>query len=244
MSRVVSMLAVGIAVMAVATGATACGSSDEPDPLLILAASSTTGYLDDFIAEFQAAHSDLAPVTISYGGSNALLEQAASGAPADLVITAGLPTDLGTPVDPSATVWGWVRNELVVAVPAGNPGGVTSIADLAQPDLRVAICAREVPCGQALGEQYDTLAPDSVEPTVRSVLTKIDRGEVDAGIVYRTDAATLAGVEIIDITPPPSTEYAVISLDPANALAEIWAVALRNEGADFFTDRGFQRGSS
>lgn len=231
-SRFVAALVLGSAMILAA-----CGDADPSDPVLILAASSTTGYLDDFIANVRAASPELGPAAVSYGGSNALVEQARSGVPAQLLVLAHTADTFDLQDDWRAE--SWVANALVIAVPDGNPGQVEALADLTRPELRVAICAPEVPCGRALGARYDTIAPDSVEPSVRSVLAKVEQGEVDAGIVFRTDAASSAKVLAIEITPPPTSRYTVINLTPGTPHADAWEQAMLQEGRAFFESQGF-----
>ena len=89
-------------------------------------------------------------------------------------------------------------------MPTGNPAEVDGLDDFANPDLLIGLCAEEVPCGQfgreALANAGVTPSVDTNEPDVRSLLTKIEAGELDAGIVYQTDvqsaADTVEGVEI------------------------------------------------
>ena len=89
----------------------------------------------------------------------------------------------------------FARNELVIAVPAGNPKGISSIADLADNDLLLAICDRGVPCGtlahEAAASAGIDLRPDTEEANVRAVLAKLLLGEVDAGLVYRSDVVAV-----------------------------------------------------
>jgi molybdate transport system substrate-binding protein len=93
----------------------------------------------------------------------------------------------------------FASNTLTIAVPAGNPGGVTDFASLAKPGLKVVVCAPEVPCGaaavtveKALGV---TLTPVSELTNVTDVLGSVASGEADAGLVYVTDLARTKGVE-------------------------------------------------
>ncbi|MFQ5558898.1 MAG: substrate-binding domain-containing protein, partial [Acidimicrobiales bacterium] len=93
-------------------------------------------------------------------------------------------------------------NSLVLAVPADNPAQVTGLHDLGRPELQVVLCAPQVPCG-ALTVAATTaasvdVAPDSLEPNVRAVLQRLELGEADVGLVYRTDVAGHA-VEVVDV---------------------------------------------
>ena len=93
-----------------------------------------------------------------------------------------------------------------IIVAPGNPLDITSVDDLAAPDLVVVVCSPDVPCGGYAAAIFDNagadVTPDSYEENVKAVATKVTFGEADAGIVYTTDvlaagdAAT--GVEIPD----------------------------------------------
>ncbi len=107
--------------------------------------------------------------------------------------------DAGDPVD-------FASNSLEVAVPADNPAGVTALADLAKPSVKVALCQAQVPCGKVAAEVFAkanlAVRPATEEVDVKSVLTKVTLGEVDAGVVYVSDVlaagAKVKGIEIPD----------------------------------------------
>src|ERR1700759_4836625 len=102
----------------------------------------------------------------------------------------------GTPTDIA-------KNQLVIAVKKGNPKGITTLADLAKPGVKVALCAVQVPCGAAaktaLAAGNVKVTPVTYEQDVKSALSKVSLGEVDAALVYRTDAkasaSTVDGIE-------------------------------------------------
>ncbi|HEU4750943.1 MAG TPA: molybdate ABC transporter substrate-binding protein, partial [Acidimicrobiia bacterium] len=144
----------------------------------------------------------------------------------------------------------FVHNLLQVAVPAGNPAGITGLADFANPDLLIGLCAEEVPCGsfgrQTLANAAVTASIDTNEPDVRALLTKIEAGELDAGIVYVTDVlAAGGGVEGIDIPEDMNVvaEYPIVALrggtNPEAAAAFV-AFVISAPGKAVFADFGFQ----
>lgn len=190
-------------------------------------------------------------VTFSFAGSSALAAQIVSGAPADAFAAASQAT--------MATVTGdgaadgeprvFARNRLQLVVPAGNPAGVTGLADLADPGLAIALCAPEVPCGAAAGWLLAaagvSAAPDTLEQDVRAVLSKVRLGEVDAALVYRTDVRSAGdAVEGIDVPGAADAvnDYPVVVLrDAPNAPAARAFVdyVLGREGQQVLADAGF-----
>jgi molybdate transport system substrate-binding protein len=86
---------------------------------------------------------------------------------------------------------------LTIAVPPDNPAGVHSLRDLAKQGTKVVVCAPEVPCGSAAQKVERssgvTLKPVSEEQAVTDVLTKVESGEADAGLVYVTDVRAADG---------------------------------------------------
>nr|MBA3369673.1 extracellular solute-binding protein [Geodermatophilaceae bacterium] len=135
-------------------------------------------------------------------------------------------------------------------VPAGNPAGITGIADFANADLILAICASEVPCGVAAETVFDaagiTPSVDSLEEDVRAALTKVELGEVDAALVYVTDV--LAAGEAVEGIDFPETEAAVNSYPiatlagaPNPDAAQAWVEFILSEvGASALQDAGFR----
>jgi molybdate transport system substrate-binding protein len=179
----------------VASGAPASGAPGS-DPLagalVVQAAASLTGSMDEVAADFSAAHPGVT-VTVTYGGSSTLAQAIVQGAPAD-VFAAASDATMRTVVDAgeaAADPRVFARNALEIAVPPGNPGGVAGLADFADADRTFALCAPEVPCGAAAATAFReagvTPRPDSLEQDVRAALTRVELGEVDAAVVYATD---------------------------------------------------------
>jgi len=216
--------------------------------LVVLAAASLTDVVTDLAARLESAHPGLT-VETAFGASSTLAAQVLTGAPADVLLTASretmtVATDAvgGEPVVVA-------RNRLQLAVPAGNPGGVTSLADLADPTLTIALCAPEVPCGalgaQVLARAGVSAAPDSLERDVRGVLTRLRLDEADAGLVYRTDVAAAAGqVEGIalpaDVDVPTDHPAVVLPDAPHPEAAAAYLALLRGPtGRTVLAEAGF-----
>ncbi len=230
---------------AVAVLATGCGA-EGADTLTVLAASSLTDVFAEVIAAFEATDAGReVDVSLVLGGSSALATQLEEGAPGDVVATASpLTMDrvvAAGRVEGEPTVF--ARNSLVIAVEPGNPLGIAGLDDLATGGVLVAHCAPQVPCGSLATELLDAsgvvLDPASLEPNVRSVLTKVALGEVDAGLVYRTDAA--ADVQVIE--PPQArsftTEYQIARLSDAPAAVAFVAFVQSETGRQILAEAGF-----
>ncbi len=136
-------------------------------------------------------------VVAVFSGSSTLVAQLSAGAEADLLITADAATMQRA--HSKGAVRGAPRviavNSLVLATAPGNLGGVRSLDDLARPGLLIGLCAQDVPCGALAGRSLEaagvTASPDTLEPNVRALAVKIALGELDAGLIYATDAAAL-----------------------------------------------------
>ncbi|MGN8551408.1 UNVERIFIED_CONTAM: molybdate ABC transporter substrate-binding protein [Microbacterium sp. SLM126] len=189
--------------------------------LTIFAAASLGTAFDELATQFEARHPQLEVLPISYDGSSTLATQLIEGAPADVFASADEDNmqrvvDAGLASAPEL----FASNTLVIAVPAGNPGGVESIEDLGADGLTVVLCAPEVPCGAAsrtlLADNGVTVSPASLEQNVTAVLTKVAAGEADAGLVYATDVLSRDDVEPVEAAGAGE----VVNRYPIAALAE------------------------
>jgi molybdate transport system substrate-binding protein len=143
----------------------------------------------------------------------------------------------------------FVTNTLDIAVPADNPGKVTGLKDFANPSLTIALCAVAVPCGAAAKTVLDkagvAASVDTYEQDVKSVLTKIELGEVDAGLVYKTDVLA-AGAKVTGIEFPEASAavgkypIALLSGSPNKGAAQAFIdFVLSPAGIRVLTDAGF-----
>ena len=146
-------------------------------------------------------------VKFNFAGSSDLAQQIVNGAPADVFASASDAT-MKTVTDGGAAAGEpviFAKNVLQIATAPGNPKGIATFADLAKPDLKVVVCAPQVPCGAAAAkiEQATgvTLTPVSEEPDVKSTLGKVTSGDADAGLVYVTDVAA-AGTSVQGVSFP------------------------------------------
>ena len=176
--------------------------------LNVFAAASLTAAFGDIGKAFEAAH-PWVTVTFNLAGSQALATQINSAAPADVFASANntqmaVVTKAGR-IDAAAPK-PFVKNRLVVIFPKANPADIQTLQDLAKPGLKLVLADKTVPVGQYALAFLDNAVKDasfganykmdvlknvvSYELDVKSVLSKVELGEADAGIVYTTDAAT------------------------------------------------------
>jgi len=186
---------------------TSCASqssnNDDATTITVSAAASLTDAFTEIGAAFTEANPNV-EVRFNFAGSSSLAEQINAGAPVD-VFAAASAVSMDRAQDSLNEPAVFASNSLAIAVPPGNPAGVTALADLQDPNVTLIVCATQVPCGaatEALLERNGLqLTPSSLEPDVRAVLTKVIADEADAGIVYRTDTAA-AGDQVEQIAIP------------------------------------------
>jgi molybdate transport system substrate-binding protein len=250
---------VAVALLAGCGGAGATPASSDrgglSGTLTVFAAASLTGVFTGLGERLEAENPDL-DVQFNFAGSSQLATQITQGAPADVFASANEPqmavvTDAGLQ-DGDPTIF--AENVLEIAVPKGNPAGVTGLADFADADLTLAVCAPDVPCGAAATTVFRaagiTARPDTLEEDVKAALTKVQLGEVDAALVYATDVLA-AGDEVEGLEFPEAeravNRYPICTLqggaDPAAARAFLDLVASA-EGQQALADAGFRTPTS
>lgn len=261
-----ALLRTSVALAAIALLLTGCASGADQSPaataepaatvgpelsgdLTVYAAASLKAAFDELATKFEQQHPSVDVQPITYDGSSTLATQIIEGAPVDVFASAD-EKNMQKVVDESLASGPqlFATNTLVLVVPAGNPGGVEGLEDLADPGLTVVLCAAEVPCGAASATLLSNagVAPsvDSYEQNVTAVLTKVAAGEADAGLVYVTDAATTDDVEAIEVDGAGEVvnRYPIAALsaaaDPGVAAAFV-AFVLGDEGQEVLASLGF-----
>ncbi|MHB9755665.1 molybdate ABC transporter substrate-binding protein [Streptomyces sp. BYX5S] len=253
--------ATGIGAAAVLT-LSACGSSDADSSGASSGDEKLSGTVNVFAAaslkesftklgkQFEKEHPGT-EVTFNFGGSDSLAAGITGGAPADVFAAASRKTmktvtDAGDAAGEPST---FVRNQLEIATLPGNPDKVSSLKDLTNADLKVVLCAKEVPCGSAaqtaLTASKLKLTPVSYEQDVKSALTKVELKEADAAVVYKTDVHA-AGDKVEGVEFPESADaindYPIARLkkapnaDAAKAFIELVKSA---DGQKALTEAGF-----
>ena len=258
--KIRALAAIGAASALLLTG---CGGSSggtsapatqaaAPQTLTVLAAASLTETFTALGKQFETDHPGVT-VTFNFSGSSDLAQQIVNGAPAD-VFAAASDATMKTVTDADLTAAKpvtFAKNVLQIATPPGNPKKIATFADLAKPDIKVVVCAPQVPCGAATQKIEKatsiTLKPVSEEADVKSVLSKVETGDADAGLVYVTDVNS-AGDKVQGVSFPEasqaSTNYPIAALKnaPAADLANQFVTMVTGEqGQKALEQAGFAK---
>jgi molybdate transport system substrate-binding protein len=195
-------------------------SAAEQRRTMVFASASLHAAFEQLAREFER-RDPTASIALHFAGTPQLVVQVREGAPVDVFASADATNmqrvldgveHAGAPI-PFAT------NRLTIVTAKGNAKGVRGLADLARDDLRVVLCGPEVPAGryarQVLANAGVMVRSVSDEPSVKAVVSKIGLGEVDAGIVYATDA--IAAEALVDAVALPAghevvCEYPIVAL--------------------------------
>lgn len=229
-----------------------CGGQDDDRTITVLAAASLTGTFTELAETFEDEHPGV-EVQLVFGSSTTLAEQAADGAPGQVLATADevsmLLAEDGDALGDSPRAL--VSNRITLVTPPDNPAGIESLADLADPDVDYVLCADTAPCGATavavLEEAGITAPPASEEVDVKAVLARVVQGEADAGLVYRTDAVA-AGADVIEVPVADAdshpTNYFIAPLvngdtESEDLAARFVTFVASNEAGAVFEQAGF-----
>jgi molybdate transport system substrate-binding protein len=214
------------------------GGSAGANSLTVYAAASLTAAFKDIAAAYQASHARVT-VTLSFDSSATLETQIEQGAPADVLASADTtnPKKLvdkglaaGAPVN-------FAGNVLTIIVPGSGTQTVTTPMDLGKSGVKVVAAGDAVPITKYANQLVANLAklpgypPSFVdaytknivskEDNVKGIVTKIELGEGDGGVVYVTDAKASTKVRIVDVPAEanvPAT-YAQVAVRASKNLA-------------------------
>jgi molybdate transport system substrate-binding protein len=224
------------------------GVLEAPSTLNVSAAASLTQAFQELGRELERVHPGLT-VRFNFAGSQQLALQIEQGAPADVFASAdqrwmGYLLEKGRVAGQPAV---FARNRLVVIVPRTNPARIGRLEDLARRGTKLVLAAAAVPAGkysraalanlvgaEGYPQDYDRRVLANVvsqEENVKSVVAKVQLGEADAGIVYRSDVTARVAryVRVFEIPDPynPIATYPIAVLASAgNADAAHQFVAL------------------
>jgi molybdate transport system substrate-binding protein len=257
--RVRLLAAAGTALLLAGCGGGASGgaapsaappAAPQAQTLTVLAAASLTATFMNLEKQFETDHPGV-DVKLNFAGSSDLAQQVVNGAPADVFAAASdatmkTVTDAGLAAGPPKV---FASNVLQIATAPGNPKGIASFADLARPDLKVVVCAPQVPCGAAEQKLEKAtgvdIEPVSEEADVKSTLGKVTSGDADAGLVYVTDVDAAGGsVEGVNFTEagqaPTNYPIAVLKDAPQPQLAQQFEDLVTGDaGRRVLQDAGF-----
>ena len=234
-----------------------CGSDvdgtegdDGPRTLTVYAAASLTKTFEQIGEEFEAGHEGV-EVEFSFGGSSDLVAQIQEGAPADVFASADVANmeKLTAEGLEGQEPQDFATNTLQIAVEPDNPLGIAALADVTGKDVKLVICAPEVPCGSAAQKAADAagieLTPVSEEQSVTDVLGKVTAGEADAGLVYVTDvigaAGAVLGIDFAEASAAVNT-YPITTVedsDEDDLAADFVELVLGEEGQAILQEAGF-----
>ena len=194
--------------------------AQRPTTLTVSAAISLKDALDQIQRDYTAANPAVA-IAINYGASGTLQLQIEQGAPVDVYISAS-PKQMDALDTKGLLLEGTrknlLRNEIVLIVPKDSASHISSFRDLTRPDVKQIAVGEPatVPAGEYAREVltylgiYDAVKPKAVlAKDVRQVLTYVATGNVDAGIVYATDALTSSMVRVVATAPEGSHAPAI-----------------------------------
>ncbi len=182
--------------------------------ITVFAAASLTEAYQEIAQAFQAAYPETS-VLLNLANSQQLAQQLAQGAPADVFASANT-KQMGVAIEADRVTIGthriFAHNRLVIIVNKESPITIERLEDLAKPDLKLVLAAKEAPVGaytlnfldkaaqSSLGNTYREQVLGNVvsyEQTVKAVLTKVMLGEGDAGVVYSSDITAEAAEHVV-----------------------------------------------
>jgi molybdate transport system substrate-binding protein len=252
-----AVVAAGVVAVAVAgcssssSSPSASSSSPATGTITVFAAASLMDTFTQIGKQFEAAHKG-DTVKFSFGPSSGLSTQITSGAPADVFASAApAPMDTVVKAGDASSPQDFAKNSMEVAVPPSNPAKVTSVNDLAKPSVKVAVCQAQVPCGVVAAEVFKnagiTVKPVTEATDVSSVVTAVETGNVDAGMVYVTnvlsEGSKLKGIPI-PANENASTLYPIATIKGSKheAIAkEFVDYVLSSAGRQVLTAAGFAK---
>lgn len=195
-----------VATMVSLSGCGSRGPTRLSGALTIVASPSLTDVITRMAHAFTTAHAAVQIETV-FAPDSRIPDRAGQSPTPDLVVAEDPATLTAAGITTAPVTF--AQGQLVLAVPAGNPARVVGAADLMRPEVRVALCDPQEPCGRIAAE---VLAAAEVtlgegaryEPDVRSALRQVTEGTADVALVYRSDAAG-AGEDVMTVEIPQSS---------------------------------------
>ncbi len=244
---------VALSMLLLGVSCVGCGDAESRQVVTVFAAASLSDVFVEVERSIEADHPSV-DVRLSFAGSSALREKILDGAPADVFASANelVMADVVESGDATEPV-GFATNRLVIARSVDGDDTVSGLVDFARDAPLLGACIPEVPCGSTAQAVFDVAGVepnlDTEEPDVRRLLAKIVDGELDAGLVYATDARA-GGDRVTVIELPPgsvataaTTRYSVALLDRASSSEAAQVVVdfiVSSEGRALLESHGFE----
>ena len=221
--------------------------------LSVAAAASLQPAFEELTATFHDQNPGVTFENLTFDGSSTIATQIIGGAPVDVFASAD-ENNMQKVADEgllASDAIAFATSSLQIAVAPGNPLGIETLADLVKAGSDgktplVVICAPEVPCGAAsqklLERDSVDLTPESEEQNVTAVLTKVQEGEADAGLIYRSDVlrseGAVEGIEIENSIEAAGT-YVIAPLSASSSpeAAQAFAEFMLSDEARALLDR-------
>jgi molybdate transport system substrate-binding protein len=191
--------------------------TESTQTLTVFAAASLTDAFQEIGREFEKINPGV-KVIFSFSGSQVLRTQIEQGAVADVYASAdhkNMDTIAAENLIDMNSYQDFATNRMVVILPPGNPAALESLHDLTRPHLKLVMADPSVPAGNYARQILSRMSEDPVfgedftsavlvnvvsnETDVRQVVTKVELGEADAGIVYTSDAVAAHDLNTIAI---------------------------------------------
>lgn len=223
LKRIIALVLILSMSMAAMTGCKkekADNSNAEKKEIVILAAASLTDVTAKLKEAYEKEHKDVT-LTFSYGSSGALMTQIQEGAPADVFMSAALKqmnTLNEAGLMDSSSIYNLLENKVVLIAPKNSTLSLTSFNDLSKDSVKMVALGESssVPVGQYSEEILtslkilDTVNAKAVYGSdVRAVLSYVESGNADCGVVYETDAITSKDIKIICSAPEGSCQKVI-----------------------------------
>lgn len=204
----------------------ACGDTTSAIPpptpstttLNVFAAASLKESFNTIATKYHQGHANTT-IKLNFNGSQLLEQQIANGAPADVFASADqVNMQKASDAGLVSRAQIFVKNKLTIIIPVSNPGKITGLKDLANKGVKIDVGVNAVPAGKYALQVLDKMGKSSTfgpayesavkanfvsqETDVKSIVNKVQLGEVDAGFVYVTDVTAAVSSKVKMITIP------------------------------------------
>jgi molybdate transport system substrate-binding protein len=235
-------------------GGSGGGDDEQGGTLTILAASSLTDAFGELGNTFEEQNRGV-EVKQTFGASSDLLAQIQQGAPADVFASAAAEEMDTAEKDGlvSGTPRVFVKNREVIMVPRDNPANINSLEDMAKPNIKLVLAAKDVPAAdyavEILGKANKEYGPDfeddvlsnvvSREADVRASVNRVVVGDADATFGYKSDYTPDIRNKVKVIKIPPDLN--IIATYPIAALKDAEDPELAKKWVDLVTSEEGQK---